>query len=92
MTGNAIEQIPVHDLCSNPMNQSCQMKSDLVAAQQQAADAYARAVTDLARQISVASRREYELLNQVAEMARKRSEQAHTDLENHIAIHGCDPV
>jgi len=74
------------------MKQPCQMKSDLFAAQQQAADAYARAVTDLARQISVASRREYELLTQVAEMARKRAEQAHIDIENHMAVHGCDAV
>ena len=75
-----------------PMKQPCQMKNDLFAVQQQAADAYARAVADLARQISVATRREYELLNQVAEMARKRAEQAHVDLENHIAVHGCDAV
>ena len=74
------------------MKQSCQMRTDLFAAQQQAADAYARAVADFARQISVATRREYELLCQVAEMARKRAQQAHEDLENHVTIHGCDPV
>ena len=72
------------------MEQQCQMKNDLFAARQQAADAYARAVTDLARQISVASRREFELLNQVAEMARTRSQQAQTDLEIHLAFHRCD--
>lgn len=66
------------------------MKNDLFTARQQAADAYARAVADLARRISVASRREYDLLNQVAEMARKRSQQAHADLEAHVANHGCN--
>lgn len=71
------------------MEEACPMRNDLFTAQQQAVDAYARAVADLARQISVASRREYELLNSVAEMAHKRSQQAHADLEAHIASHGC---
>ena len=74
------------------MKQSCEMKNELFAARQHAADVYARAVADFARQISVASRREYELLTQVAEMARKRSHEAQADLEAHIAIHGCDPA
>ena len=62
------------------MKQSCEMKNELFAVRQHAADAYARAVADFARQISVASRREYELLTQVAEMARKRSHEAQADL------------
>jgi hypothetical protein len=72
------------------MKDLCEMKNDLFMARQHAVDAYARAVADLARQISVASRREYDLLSQVAEMARKRSHEAHTDLESHIATHGCE--
>ena len=72
------------------MNQSCEMRNDLMAVRQQAADAYARAVADFARQMGAASKREYELLTQVAEMARKRSQQAQADLEAHIANHGCD--
>jgi hypothetical protein len=68
----------------------CEIKNELFIARQHAADAYARAVADLARQISVASRREYELLTQVVEMARKRSQQTHADFETHIASHGCD--
>jgi hypothetical protein len=72
------------------MKDLCEMKNDLFIARQHAVDAYARAVTDLARQVSVASRREYDLLSQVAEMARKRSQEAHTDLETHIANHRCE--
>jgi hypothetical protein len=82
--------------CSRPRNmlagmkEPCSMKNDLFTARQEAADAYAGAVAELARKISVASRREYELLNQVAEMTRKRSQQAHADLETHVASHCCD--
>jgi hypothetical protein len=68
------------------------MKNDLFIARQQAADAYARAATDMARQISVASPREYELLNQVIEMAHKRLQQANEDLETHISLHRCDSI
>jgi hypothetical protein len=67
----------------------CLMKTDLFRARQDAVNAYASAVTDLARKISVATRREYELLYRVAEMGRERSQQAHDDLETHIAFHGC---
>ena len=72
------------------MKTLCSMKNDLFTARQEATNAYASAVADLARKISVASRREYELLNQVAEMARKRSQQAHADLATHMSSHGCD--
>jgi hypothetical protein len=67
----------------------CSMKNDLFKAREDAVNAYAWAVTDLARKISVASRREYELLNRVAEMGRERSRQAHDDLETHLSFHGC---
>jgi hypothetical protein len=72
------------------MKDLCDMKNDLFIARQHAVDAYARAVADLARQLSVASRREYDLLSRVAEMARIRSQEAHTDLETHVANHGCE--
>jgi hypothetical protein len=72
------------------MKEPCSIKNTLLIARQEAADAYARAVADLARRIGSASDREYELLSRVAEMTRKRFQEAHTDLQNHIAQHGCD--
>ena len=74
------------------MKDSCDMKNDLFVARQRAVDAYAWAVADLAKRISGASRREYELLSRVAEMARKRCQEAQAYLEAHIAGHGCDGV
>jgi hypothetical protein len=72
------------------MKEPCSIKNTLQIARQEAADAYARAVADLARRIGTASHREYELLSRVAEMTRIRCQDACTDLENHIAQHGCD--
>ena len=72
------------------MKEPCPVKNTLLVARQQAADAYARAVAELARQIGRASHREYELLNRVADMNRKRFEETYTDLQAHITQHGCD--
>lgn len=72
------------------MKEPCSIRNTLLIARQEAADAYARAVAELARQIGRASHREYELLSRVAEMNRKRFQETYTDLQDHVAQHGCD--
>ncbi len=69
---------------------SCPTKAALLAAWQNAAEIYSKTVADLAHQIGVLPKSEYERLKTAAESARKRSSQAQRDMEAHIAIHGCD--
>jgi Zn finger protein HypA/HybF involved in hydrogenase expression len=71
------------------MTELCSTRNTLILARQEAADAYAKAVAQLAKKIGVVSAAEYRLLSQSAEIARKRSQKAHLDLEKHIAEHGC---
>ena len=71
------------------MAEPCSTKNTLLLSRQEAADAYARAVAELAEKIGVVSAPEYRMLSLAAEIARKRSQKAHTDLETHITEHGC---
>jgi hypothetical protein len=70
--------------------ESCLTKTTLLVAWQKAASDYARAVAELSRQIAISPKEEYVKLSRAAEDARKRSRQAQTTLQAHIADHGCD--
>ncbi len=72
------------------MKEPCPTKNTLFIARQEAADAYARAVAELAHNVGIASTAEYKMLSQAAERGRERSIKAHNDLEAHISKHGCD--
>jgi hypothetical protein len=72
------------------MKGSCPTKNTLLIATQEAADAYARAVAELARNSGVGSAAEERMLSVAAELARKRSIKAHAALEAHISAHGCN--
>ena len=74
------------------MPQPCSKKDTLFLARQEAADAYAQAVADLANRIGVVSAAEYRGLRLAAEITRKQAEKAHSELEQHISEHGCDDV
>jgi Zn finger protein HypA/HybF involved in hydrogenase expression len=72
------------------VKEPCPTKNTLFLARQEAADAYARAVAELAHNVGIVSTAEYKLLSQAAEIARERSIKAHAALEAHISSHGCD--
>ena len=74
------------------MSESCSKKDALLLARQEAADAYAKAVADLAKKIGIVSAAEYHRLSQAAEIARRMSQRAHADFEKHIIEHGCGDV
>jgi len=73
-----------------PIKESCPTKMILMRAWQTAADVYSTAVAELSRQIGVLPKQQYEKLKHAAETARKHSMDAQTNLEAHIAEHGCD--
>jgi len=72
------------------MKEWCPTKNTLFTATQEAAEAYARTVAELAHNIGVMSTAEYKMLSQAAEIARKRSIKTHAALEAHISEHGCN--
>lgn len=70
-------------------NKSCPTKTVLLTAWQSAADVYSRTVAELARQIGVLAKPDYERLKKAADIARDRSLEAQANLEAHIHDHGC---
>jgi hypothetical protein len=74
------------------VTQVCAKKDALSVARQEAADAYAKAVADLAERMGIVSAAEYRRLSQATEIARKQSHRAHADFEKHIIEHGCGDV
>jgi predicted negative regulator of RcsB-dependent stress response len=56
---------------------------------QNAGDAYARAVAELAHNLGAGSYVAYATLRLAAQAARKESRKAQADLERHIRDHGC---
>jgi hypothetical protein len=74
----------------NAEKQSCRTKTALLVEWQNAAAAYATAVSEISKRIGKASSQEYSKLSHVAEVARNRSREARANLDIHIADHGCD--
>ena len=68
---------------------TCETKTKLLVAHQNATEFYAKAVSELARKIGVVSRTQYDKLSLAAERARKLSFEARELFEGHIAEHGC---
>jgi hypothetical protein len=78
------------EMASLPLRKNfCPTKTLLLAAWQDAAEMYPRAVAELSRQSDVLSRANYEPLKKVAESTLKRSLAAQSALETHLAEHGC---
>ncbi len=79
------------EIATAPLRKNfCPTKILLLAAWQDAAEMYSKAVAELSRQIGVLSRANYERLKEVAESALKRSLASQSALETHIADHGCE--
>jgi hypothetical protein len=77
-------------VCFRKMKEpTCETKTKLLGAHQNATEFYAKAVSELARKIGVVSRTQYEKLSLAAERARKLSFEARELFEGHIAEHGC---
>ena len=71
------------------MTEPCSKKNTLLLARDDAADAYAKAVADLAHRIGVVSAVEYRRLSLAAEIARKQAQRADMELKRHMGEHGC---
>jgi len=74
----------------HPRKEYCPAKTALLAAWQSAAESYSKAIAELAHQIGILSKNDYETLKAAAEIARRRSLEAQADLEAHVLEHGCD--
>ena len=67
----------------------CQDKRRLLADYQNATEAYASAVAELARMIGVVAQADYGVLTVATQRARRLSASAHEALEAHLDEHGC---
>jgi Zn finger protein HypA/HybF involved in hydrogenase expression len=72
------------------LKEPCMIKNSLFIVRQQAADAYATAIAELAHNIGVVPTVEYATLSQAAEAARNVSRKAQANVERHMREHGCD--
>ena len=72
------------------LKDACATKNSLFVARQDAVDAYAAAVAELAHNIGAASRVQYGILRRAAQVAHQRSIDSAADLAKHIREHGCD--
>jgi hypothetical protein len=73
----------------DPQKVSCPTKTLLLAEWQKAFRVYSEAVAELARQIGMMAKADYERVEHVVKTARKNSRKVKADLEAHIAEHGC---
>jgi hypothetical protein len=67
----------------------CEKKTTLLQEYQRTTKVYSNAVADLAKNIGVVSKLEYERLHQITEEARHESFAARDRLDRHIAEHHC---
>jgi hypothetical protein len=67
----------------------CRMKGELLSAQQEAVDDYARAVMALSNKLITLSRAEFDKLSIVSERARRHALIAREHYEAHVDEHGC---
>jgi hypothetical protein len=70
--------------------ESCATKTTLLTQWQSAAEAYSKAVAELAKQVGILPKDEYEKLKQAADTAHKRALEAQAGLKIHMREHGCE--
>jgi hypothetical protein len=68
---------------------NCTAKTDLLIAYQNAANAYAKTVSDLVKGVGIGAPSDYNKLQIAASRERLFAEQARTEFETHILEHGC---
>jgi hypothetical protein len=71
------------------MKELCQRKESLFREWQEAAEAYSKAVAALTETIGKVQDSEYNKRKTKVEIARKLVKQLRTELDDHIAMHGC---
>ena len=69
--------------------ETCDVKRQLLGAYQKATEAYSQAVAELARQIGIISKADYNALTLASHKARRFSADALEALEAHTDEHGC---
>jgi len=76
-------------MIASPQKESCEEKTRLLLEYQRTTEVYSTAVGDVAKNIGVVSKSEYERLHQAAEEARHESFAARERLDRHVAEHHC---